>query len=309
MKTFQERLRYVIKNSGQNQTEFAHSAGLNPATVSELLNGKTSPQQGTIEKIADYGHVNAEWLKNGTGYPFDPEKRTGDDNIPPSKRLAWCKGKLSVEAFAKKCGIDKQTMEKYLSGIRCDNKDCEKIAIACNVSLGWLTNGEPWQSNDKPYTGFSLYKHEEIGKKLCNILFFMRQLTIALYYSYPLSGKLARAYKAANNAVDNLESTRHYLEENYYIDNPDEFTPKTYYGNIEQSSTREQSVFEELFQSILEYCKDNEVKPLDFIDVFTTRFPEYKEWFNRKTIIKNAETGWPVPQIGVLSTNEPVEEK
>lgn len=50
---------------------------------------------------------------------------------------------ISGNAFARKCGIKQTTMSGYLNGLSEPNREnLIKIARACNVSVGWLADGE-----------------------------------------------------------------------------------------------------------------------------------------------------------------------
>lgn len=52
-------------------------------------------------------------------------------------------GDISGNAFARKCGIKQTTMSGYLNGVSEPNREnLIKIARACNVTVGWLADGE-----------------------------------------------------------------------------------------------------------------------------------------------------------------------
>lgn len=49
----------------------------------------------------------------------------------------------TVSGFARKCGIKQTTMSGYINGNSPPTvESLQKIATACNVTVGWLANGE-----------------------------------------------------------------------------------------------------------------------------------------------------------------------
>ena len=52
-----------------NQSEFAKSLQITPASVSTMISGKTNPSAQTIQQICDKYGYDPEWLKTGEGEP------------------------------------------------------------------------------------------------------------------------------------------------------------------------------------------------------------------------------------------------
>ena len=69
METIGQRILGIIKENGINQSEFAKSLQITPASVSTMISGKTNPSAQTIQQICDKYGYDPEWLKTGEGYP------------------------------------------------------------------------------------------------------------------------------------------------------------------------------------------------------------------------------------------------
>lgn len=66
-KNFPDRLREVIKQSGLKDSQFAQKIGIQRATLSGYLVGKTGISQKTLTNIVRQYGVNANWLLTGDG--------------------------------------------------------------------------------------------------------------------------------------------------------------------------------------------------------------------------------------------------
>ena len=68
MNTFQERLRYVIDNSGYSLRQFAREIGISPGGLSGILGGRTKEPSPMFLNLIEYRFgVTREWLLNGKG--------------------------------------------------------------------------------------------------------------------------------------------------------------------------------------------------------------------------------------------------
>ncbi|MGI6655231.1 MAG: helix-turn-helix domain-containing protein [Desulfobulbus sp.] len=294
--TLGERLRLVMGIEKVTQQRLADAAGINRGTVVALLKDKVeNPHVSTIHKLAEYLGCNPIWLETGTGEMFDIPDVETDENIPTSRRLAYLKGSMTLNAFAKKCKIDEATMAGYLQDGRIrQDEHVYQIAKACNTSIGWLTAGEAWQDASKKYTGFSLEKHQDIGEKLYCISQFLQKLTIDLQFSYPLTGNLSRPWQTSSECRENIDTLRHFLEENLYEDSPDSFDTKVYYcGSKVDEKNKHNENLKVLFDAVIQWQKEeygeDQLNLMHFMQLFYERFPEISRWRENKTIIKNIE--------------------
>ena len=67
-----------IRNSNPNwksQDLFASFLGIPKANLSSYETGRRTPTDAVIQLICEKCSVNEEWLRNGTGEPFQPENK------------------------------------------------------------------------------------------------------------------------------------------------------------------------------------------------------------------------------------------
>ena len=91
MKTFAERLKYAMGESGLNQSVLSEQAGASKAAISQYLSGKNTPGPERVKALADATGTTFEFLM---GYGGAPTK----DAPPPVKKItireaARCMGK------------------------------------------------------------------------------------------------------------------------------------------------------------------------------------------------------------------------
>lgn len=65
-----ERIKYLIRNLGYRQNEFADKIGVNPSNLSKYINGHLPIGDSMINRIVVNIGVSKEWLVNGTDLPF-----------------------------------------------------------------------------------------------------------------------------------------------------------------------------------------------------------------------------------------------
>lgn len=65
-----DRISFVRKNSGLNQTEFAEKLNLTKNYISLIENGNRTPSDRTISDICRTFGVDEIWLRDGIGEPF-----------------------------------------------------------------------------------------------------------------------------------------------------------------------------------------------------------------------------------------------
>ena len=117
MKTFSERLRYVLNEKKITQSELSKRTGIRQSSISDWLNGRYEPKQDKIYLIAQALGVSPSWLlgydettSNQTeGYYVDPETAEFAEYLRtrPEARLL----------FSASRGISKEDMEKAVEYI------------------------------------------------------------------------------------------------------------------------------------------------------------------------------------------------
>ena len=69
------RIAYIRKQAGINQTDFAEKLNLTKNYISLIENGNRIPSDRTITDICREFNVNEVWLRTGDGEPFQEESR------------------------------------------------------------------------------------------------------------------------------------------------------------------------------------------------------------------------------------------
>ena len=73
--TLAERIAFIQKNSGLNQTEFAGRIGISQQYLSQICSGKKNPSDRTLSDICREFGCNEVWLRTGEGEPFQERSR------------------------------------------------------------------------------------------------------------------------------------------------------------------------------------------------------------------------------------------
>ena len=114
MSSISERIKQIRKDSNLTQTEFGQRLGAAQNTIATYESGRREPQEVTLTAICREFGVNMEWLKNGTGNPYND----ADDDLA---RLigVMLKGendtaKKVFKAFAKLSADDWKSIEKLI---------------------------------------------------------------------------------------------------------------------------------------------------------------------------------------------------
>ena len=79
-----ERLKELIKQKGISIYSLSRETGIPHSTLSRFLNQKTETiNRSTLKILADYFHVNLDWLITGNGeqYPSVAQQNQSGDNI------------------------------------------------------------------------------------------------------------------------------------------------------------------------------------------------------------------------------------
>ena len=125
--TLSERVAFVQKQSGLNQTEFGGRIGISQQYLSQICNGKKTPSERTLSDICREFGCNEAWLRTGEGEPF--QKKTREEEI---MRFAvqTVKGsdefrKALVSMLAKLDPEDWENLSKIYAKITDENKKAE----------------------------------------------------------------------------------------------------------------------------------------------------------------------------------------
>lgn len=82
MKTYNERLQYLIGCKKIDQAMFAKLTGFHKSQISKWLSGSTeTPQRKTLLKISEFFGCNIDWLADGSGVPFPTNDNTANGDL------------------------------------------------------------------------------------------------------------------------------------------------------------------------------------------------------------------------------------
>lgn len=159
-----ERARSQIDSSGLQRQEIAQLAGLGRSTVGQVEDGKNMPRLSTIERLGDALGISPTWLAYGdegtirfrrrrtpSPVPFDPPlpqpmlRPHPDAWRAVSVRLAAARSalKFTLRDVADAARVSAQTILLIERG-ESDPMitTIEQLAVALDVSPGWLAFGE-----------------------------------------------------------------------------------------------------------------------------------------------------------------------
>lgn len=72
-----QRISQIIKEKGITQYQLCANTGLEESVLSRIINEETKkPRQKTVELIANYLHINPEWILTGEGSKHPEEEST-----------------------------------------------------------------------------------------------------------------------------------------------------------------------------------------------------------------------------------------
>ncbi|BFL38664.1 helix-turn-helix transcriptional regulator [Clostridia bacterium UC5.1-1D1] len=77
MNTINDRIAYIVEQSGLSKTAFADKINVSQQYISKLIRSG-NPSNSTIADICDTFHVNREWLETGEGKIFYSVSRSDE---------------------------------------------------------------------------------------------------------------------------------------------------------------------------------------------------------------------------------------
>lgn len=81
-----ERFAQLLQENGVTPYRVAKDTGITQATLSDWKNGRSTPKQDKMQKIADYFNVSIEWLTGSSQYRTILEKLDAEMDIEKMKR-------------------------------------------------------------------------------------------------------------------------------------------------------------------------------------------------------------------------------
>lgn len=122
LETIGERVKYIRKNQGMNQQEFADALGMSKSMISKIEINATPLSERTLKDICRVFKVSEYWLREKKGGMYEDVSRTKqianfiddvmlDSNDDFKKRLVLYLSKLTVQDWEALSQIAKKLKE------------------------------------------------------------------------------------------------------------------------------------------------------------------------------------------------------
>lgn len=133
--TFLQRLKTLQGNL--SNAKFARKIGVKPTTFQRYEEGSL-PRAEAAVSIAEACDVSLDWLLAGKGKAPDPVV----NNTGMADRLSIAVRDDEIASYAKKVGLDEETLRRYIAGREPPLNHLRSMAHVSGVSLNWLATGE-----------------------------------------------------------------------------------------------------------------------------------------------------------------------
>ena len=162
-----ERFALLLAENNVTPYRVSKDTGIATATLSDWKNGRSTPKNDKLQKIADYFNVSLDWLTGNSDYRNvqDLIKSESNDNgyLAFSKLL----NERGVTAYkvSKETGDTQSTLSDWKRGRSTPKTDnMKKIADYFGVSIDYLMTGK--ESNDENTSTEKDYAKNETERKL-----------------------------------------------------------------------------------------------------------------------------------------------
>lgn len=162
-----ERFALLLAENNVTPYRVSKDTGIATATLSDWKNGRSTPKNDKLQKIADYFNVSLDWLTGNSDYRNvqDLIKSESNDNgyLAFSKLL----NERGVTAYkvSKETGVTQSTLSGWKRGRSTPKTDnMKKIADYFGVSIDYLMTGK--ESNDENTSTEKDYAKNETERKL-----------------------------------------------------------------------------------------------------------------------------------------------
>lgn len=162
-----ERFALLLAENNVTPYRVSKDTGIATATLSDWKNGRSTPKNDKLQKIADYFNVSLDWLTGNSDCRNvqDLIKSESNDNgyLAFSKLL----NERGVTAYkvSKETGVTQSTLSDWKRGRSTPKTDnMKKIADYFGVSIDYLMTGK--ESNDENTSTEKDYAKNETERKL-----------------------------------------------------------------------------------------------------------------------------------------------
>lgn len=144
-----ERFALLLAENNVTPYRVSKDTGIATATLSDWKNGRSTPKNDKLQKIADYFNVSLDWLTGNSDYRNMQDlikSESNDNGYLAFSKLLNEKG-VTAYRVAKDTGLNPTTFTDWKKGKSSPKTDkLQKIADYFGVSLDWLTGGSDFQN-------------------------------------------------------------------------------------------------------------------------------------------------------------------
>lgn len=135
------RLKQSQRQSALTRLPLSKKAGISDTTIADIERGQRLPTVGTIARIAGALGLSAAWLAYGLGEQDDEGRAASCDGMGERLRMVRTDREHTRIALARLAELNPATIAKIEAGGQAGVDTIELLAIALNVSPGWLAYG------------------------------------------------------------------------------------------------------------------------------------------------------------------------
>ena len=155
---FFANLRYLVNETGLKDYEIAERLGIHRVTFARYFSEGKIPGKTILQKIAKYFGVEVDALLHGNLLPSrsynnyseleDTEESALREIFADRLSLMMLKNRIRQTNLASATGISQSVISKYMNAKGLPKlSDALKLARELNVSVDWLTGGDPDSSD------------------------------------------------------------------------------------------------------------------------------------------------------------------
>jgi len=153
MQTINERVFFLRKSIYLNQKKFSEILGVPRSSLSEIENGKRSPNVDLIVRISNnFKEINTDWLLTGKGemyrqaesQPVELQESYSAGIVTPSailNRMNLILGEQGDASIAQGIGEPIETIKQWRKKGQVPYETCEQFADQHKISLKWIITG------------------------------------------------------------------------------------------------------------------------------------------------------------------------
>ncbi|CAK7025046.1 MAG: hypothetical protein EUB_02297 [Eubacterium sp.] len=148
-----ERFALLLAENNVTPYRVSKDTGIATATLSDWKNGRSTPKNDKLQKIADYFNVSLDWLTGNSDYRNVQDlikSESNDNGYLAFSKLLNEKG-VTAYKVSKETGVTQSTLSDWKRGRSTPKTDnMKKIADYFGVSIDYLMTGKDSTPEENP---------------------------------------------------------------------------------------------------------------------------------------------------------------